>query len=196
MNQAGMESAVGSQPLQLVNQQMYYAVPITRFVLSENPHARIPRRVISVVQPAPITGKAVEQPYRFSQRPCQMGDRCINTYYKVQFIHQRCGIQKIRANIHPVGYIPAQLFYLLRLFSFLQADKMYSLYLHQGGKAAQGNASHCIDVVHVPARPDQTDLHTLNTLEPYAPWHLHPFRNNEIRCIVGDRVDTSLEEMR
>lgn len=78
------------------------ALPVTRRSLAELAKGRIPRAVVTLQQPAPACIKAVEQPYRLSQRASEVDDRGIDSDHEVECIHKGGRIGKIVQFVGPI----------------------------------------------------------------------------------------------
>ena len=112
--------------------------PITGFCLPEQPHhARIPRRVSTLLKPAPVDTHGRQQyPAGLVQCPRKMGDCGVDANHQVQLGHDGCAIGKVH-------YAGAEMKNRLacrrccRLFlsgPFLQADKSYTGFRPQGSQ--------------------------------------------------------------
>src|SRR5207244_8849320 len=69
--------------------------PITTSSLAEQPHRRIPGRILPIKQPAPVDGLWQQDPNRLAHRTCHVRYRRIDADHQIQLANDRGGIAKV-----------------------------------------------------------------------------------------------------
>ena len=77
----------GSEPhgdLERIADRVYHPGPVSRLLLSEQPHARVPRAVVALQHPAPVRGIWQEDPHRLAERTGQMRNRGVDRNHEIE----------------------------------------------------------------------------------------------------------------
>ena len=90
-----------------------HLVPIAVGFLAEQPHGRIPRRILALAQPSPIGIELEQGPDRAAQTASDVRDRGVGADDEIQILHDRRSVDHVVGtcivvrpqghNLHPVG---------------------------------------------------------------------------------------------
>ncbi len=68
--------------------------PLPVRALPEEPHGRVPGRILALGEPAPFRHAAQRQKNRPSQRPGEVRRHGVDAHHQVEIGHQRCGVEQ------------------------------------------------------------------------------------------------------
>lgn len=147
--------------------------PVAKQPLPEQPHGRIPRRIGSVFQPAPVTADRQQDPDRTAQGSGQMGHGRVAGDDQVQVLQNGCRIGEtpvLIASFENRQRPPVQIWSnLLFACPFLQTDKVDRGYASQRGEQREREGSEPVSSMGWAPLPAQSDLETGQTLQMCSP---------------------------